>query len=93
MSCGNHHHGQPSGDRRCAFGPGRWLRRGCLALVRFYQLALSPLLPPSCRFIPTCSQYAHEAITTYGVWRGGYLALKRILRCHPFSPGGFDPVK
>ncbi|MDF1614257.1 membrane protein insertion efficiency factor YidD [Desulfurivibrio dismutans] len=68
-------------------------RRGCLLLVRFYQLAISPLFPPSCRFVPSCSQYALEAITLYGVWRGGFMAVKRILRCHPFSTGGFDPVK
>nr|WP_157861608.1 membrane protein insertion efficiency factor YidD [Desulfurivibrio alkaliphilus] len=68
-------------------------RRGCLLLVRFYQLVISPLFPPSCRFVPTCSEYALEAITRYGVLRGCYLAFRRILRCHPFNPGGFDPVK
>jgi hypothetical protein len=63
-----------------------------LSLIRTYQLLISPLLPPSCRFTPTCSQYAIDAIKRYGVWRGTYLAIRRILRCHPFSRGGYDPV-
>lgn len=63
-----------------------------LALIRFYQKALSPLFGPHCRFRPTCSAYAYEAITKYGVLRGGWLALRRIARCHPFHPGGDDPV-
>jgi putative membrane protein insertion efficiency factor/ribonuclease P protein component len=79
--------------RRSTAGVATALRYSCLAGVRFYQLVISPLLPPSCRFTPSCSQYALEAISLYGVRRGGFLALKRILRCHPFSPGGFDPVK
>ncbi|MBI3652823.1 MAG: membrane protein insertion efficiency factor YidD [Acidobacteria bacterium] len=62
-------------------------------LIRTYQVCLSPLLPPSCRFTPTCSQYAREAIQKYGAMRGTYLAVRRILRCHPFHPGGYDPVK
>lgn len=64
-----------------------------LGLIRFYQVALSPLLPPACRFIPTCSQYAVQAIEKYGAARGLVLALRRILRCHPFCKGGYDPVK
>lgn len=84
-------------DKHAAGPPVRGLkalpRRVCLLVVRFYQLVISPLFPPSCRFTPTCSQYALEAIATYGARRGGYLALKRILRCHPFCSGGFDPVK
>lgn len=64
-----------------------------LALIRLYQLALSPLFPPCCRFTPTCSHYAMEAIELHGPWRGFFLALRRILRCHPFHPGGFDPVQ
>ncbi|MFO7263731.1 MAG: membrane protein insertion efficiency factor YidD [Bacillaceae bacterium G1] len=68
------------------------MRRGLMALVRFYQKFLSPLKPPTCRFYPTCSQYALEAIGKYGVWRGGYLTLRRLLKCHPFHPGGYDPV-
>ena len=61
-------------------------------LVRGYQVALSPLLPASCRYYPTCSHYAIEALEKHGALRGGWLALKRIARCHPFRPGGFDPV-
>ncbi|MEP6819504.1 MAG: membrane protein insertion efficiency factor YidD [bacterium] len=64
-----------------------------IALLRFYKLAISPLLPASCRFSPTCSQYAAEAIARYGALRGSALALRRLLRCHPFSAGGYDPVK
>lgn len=64
-----------------------------LGLIRFYQVALSPLLPPACRFIPTCSQYAVQAIEKYGAAKGLVLALRRILRCHPFCKGGYDPVK
>jgi hypothetical protein len=64
-----------------------------ILLIRFYQLAISPLTPPSCRFIPTCSQYAIEAIELHGPIRGSILAIRRILRCHPFHRGGYDPVK
>ncbi|HEY6229807.1 MAG TPA: membrane protein insertion efficiency factor YidD [Pyrinomonadaceae bacterium] len=64
-----------------------------IAIIRFYQHAISPFLPPSCRFSPTCSQYASEAIARYGAVRGSGLAVRRILRCHPFNPGGYDPVK
>ena len=60
--------------------------------IKAYQKILSPLLPPSCRFQPTCSNYALQAIAKYGFFRGGWLALKRIGRCHPWNPGGFDPV-
>ena len=64
-----------------------------LALIRFYQKAISPAFPARCRFSPTCSRYAYEAITKYGALKGGWLALKRILRCHPFYKGDyFDPV-
>jgi hypothetical protein len=63
-----------------------------LALIRLYQILISPLLPPSCRFFPTCSAYSYQAISKYGPFKGGYLALKRILKCHPRNPGGFDPV-
>jgi len=61
-------------------------------LVRLYQLLLSPLLPPSCRFHPTCSNYALEALSHHGTLRGSILAIRRIGRCHPFHPGGHDPV-
>lgn len=60
--------------------------------IRGYQVLISPLLPPSCRFHPTCSSYALTAIERYGVLRGGWLALRRIGRCHPWNPGGYDPV-
>ena len=68
--------------------PRRWLA----ALIRAYQRFLSPALPPSCRFHPSCSQYALEAVTRYGALRGSWLAARRLARCHPFHPGGFDPV-
>jgi putative membrane protein insertion efficiency factor len=66
--------------------------RLALGLIRLYQLVISPLLPPACRFIPTCSAYGHEAIQRHGFWRGSWLAARRLARCHPFSPGGYDPV-
>ena len=61
-------------------------------LIRFYQASVSPLFPPRCRFVPTCSQYALEAIEKYGALKGGWMAFKRILRCNPFHKGGYDPV-
>lgn len=63
-----------------------------LRVIRFYQLAVSPHFPPSCRYIPTCSSYALEAVSKYGAAKGLFLAGRRILRCHPFHPGGYDPV-
>ena len=60
--------------------------------IRFYQLFISPLLGPRCRFYPTCSNYALEAVEVHGVFKGGWLALKRVSRCHPLNPGGYDPV-
>jgi uncharacterized protein len=63
-----------------------------LSVIRAYRQFISPLFPPSCRFQPTCSQYALEAIATHGAIKGSWLAIKRILRCHPFHPGGYDPV-
>lgn len=63
-----------------------------LTLIRGYRLLISPLFPPVCRFQPTCSQYALTAIERFGPWRGGWLAIRRISRCHPFNPGGYDPV-
>ena len=68
------------------------LRRLLLLLVRFYQLFISPLTPPSCRYTPTCSAYAAEAISRYGARRGGRLALRRLGRCHPWGGSGYDPV-
>ncbi|MFQ6015675.1 MAG: membrane protein insertion efficiency factor YidD [Anaerolineae bacterium] len=64
-----------------------------LALIRLYQKTLSRTLPPSCRFSPSCSQYGYEAIDRYGLIKGGWMTLKRLSRCHPFNPGGYDPVK
>lgn len=63
-----------------------------LQLLRGYKRAISPLLPPSCRYVPTCSDYAMEAVERYGVFRGGAMAGWRLLRCHPFVRGGYDPV-
>lgn len=63
-----------------------------ILLVRGYQVGISPLLPASCRYYPTCSAYAVEAIERHGPARGGWMALRRIARCHPFRTGGFDPV-
>jgi putative membrane protein insertion efficiency factor len=67
-------------------------RRGLVALIRAYQLVISPALPPACRFTPTCSQYALEAVRRHGALRGSWLALRRLARCHPFNPGGIDAV-
>ncbi len=64
-----------------------------LMLLSFYKAAVSPLLPPSCRFVPTCSAYAREAIERYGALRGSWMSMRRVLRCHPFHPGGYDPVR
>ena len=61
-------------------------------LVRFYQIAISPLKPPTCRFTPTCSSYALEALKQYGLFKGGMLAIRRIMRCHPWGGSGYDPV-
>lgn len=69
------------------------MKRFLLAAVRFYQRYLSPLKgAPTCRFYPSCSQYAYEAIAKYGAMKGSWLAVRRVLRCHPFHPGGYDPV-
>jgi putative membrane protein insertion efficiency factor len=68
------------------------MRTIALKLIRVYQIVLSPLFPPSCRYYPTCSNYGYEAIEKYGIIKGGWMALRRILRCHPFRPGGYDPV-
>jgi putative membrane protein insertion efficiency factor len=63
-----------------------------LLLIRLYQQTLSQVTPPSCRFVPSCSQYGYEAIDKYGFFKGGWMTTKRILRCNPFSKGGYDPV-
>jgi len=67
-------------------------RRLGMLLIRAYQAVLSPLFPPACRFTPTCSAYALTSVERYGLIKGGWLAAKRIGRCHPWSPGGYDPV-
>lgn len=69
------------------------IKKICLALILFYQRAISPFFPARCRFYPTCSQYTLEAIQKYGAIKGIFMGMKRILRCHPWSKGGYDPVK
>ncbi|MGM0420030.1 MAG: membrane protein insertion efficiency factor YidD [Bacillota bacterium] len=64
-----------------------------LKLIKFYQRSISPFLPKSCRFYPTCSSYTAQAIEKYGALKGTWLGIKRILRCHPFNPGGYDPIE
>ncbi len=68
------------------------MRRIVVAVLRWYKRHLSPALPPACRYLPTCSEYAMEAVERYGTLRGGWLALRRVLRCNPFFAGGYDPV-
>ena len=68
------------------------MKKACMAAIRFYQREISPLCPPRCRSIPTCSEYALEAVEKYGAVKGTFLATKRILRCNPFHKGGYDPV-
>jgi putative membrane protein insertion efficiency factor len=69
------------------------MRKGALLLIRFYQLFISPIFPPSCRFEPSCSQYTYEAIAKYGIIKGGWMGIWRVLRCNPFNRGGYDPVE
>jgi len=68
------------------------MKKLLLACIAFYRRHISPLRPPCCRFIPTCSAYAYEAITKYGAAKGLWLAIRRLLKCHPFHKGGYDPV-
>lgn len=68
------------------------MKKPVMAAIRFYQRKISPGLPPRCRYIPTCSEYALEAVEEYGAVKGGWLAARRIARCHPFHKGGYDPV-
>jgi putative membrane protein insertion efficiency factor len=69
------------------------MRHILAGIIAFYQRAISPYLPRSCRFYPTCSDYSRQAILKYGVIKGGAMAMKRLLKCHPWHPGGYDPVK
>lgn len=69
------------------------MKKALLALIGFYQKCISPCKKPCCRFYPTCSEYARQAVTRYGAAKGGFLAAKRILKCHPFHRGGYDPLK
>ena len=69
-----------------------WSTQAALFTIRFYQRCVSPFTPPSCRFYPSCSHYAYGSIRRFGLWRGGWMGLKRICKCHPFHPGGYDPV-
>jgi uncharacterized protein len=73
---------------------GVWevVKKLLISFIRFYQIFISPLKPPTCRFYPTCSHYGLEAVKRFGAIKGGWLTIKRILKCHPFHPGGFDPV-
>ncbi|AOV07031.1 membrane protein insertion efficiency factor YidD [Sporosarcina ureilytica] len=68
------------------------MKKILLSIIKFYQKAISPLTPPTCRFHPTCSQYGFEAIETHGALKGSWLAVRRISKCHPFHEGGYDPV-
>ncbi|MBN1844908.1 MAG: membrane protein insertion efficiency factor YidD [Sedimentisphaerales bacterium] len=79
-------------SRRLAVLRGRWPRVLACRCVRLYQLAVSPYLPNACRYVPTCSGYALEALERHGFWKGAYLAIRRLLRCHPGRRGGYDPV-
>jgi putative membrane protein insertion efficiency factor len=68
------------------------VKKVALKLIKLYQSTISMVVPSSCRFTPTCSQYTYEAIEKYGFFKGGWLGARRIARCHPFNPGGYDPV-
>ena len=69
------------------------MKKIAILLIKLYQKTISPMLVPSCRYYPTCSNYALQAIEKHGFFKGGFMATGRILRCHPFSPGGYDPIK
>jgi putative membrane protein insertion efficiency factor len=69
------------------------MKKLLILMIKFYRKYISPLKRPSCRFYPTCSEYALEAISKYGALKGGFLGVKRILKCHPYNKGGYDPVK
>jgi uncharacterized protein len=69
------------------------MKTAAIYILRVYKYTLSPLLPAACRFTPTCSEYFVDAISKYGFWKGSFLGIKRLMRCHPFCPGGYDPVR
>jgi uncharacterized protein len=69
------------------------MKSAATAILKFYKGLVSPMLPPACRYVPTCSEYAAEAIGRYGFWHGAALAVGRVLRCNPFTRGGYDPVQ
>jgi putative membrane protein insertion efficiency factor len=69
------------------------MRRIFLLLLKVYKKVISPMFPPSCRFFPTCSEYSYQSIDKYGLIKGGWLSIRRLSKCHPFHPGGYDPVK
>jgi len=73
--------------------PFGWPRLAAAGLIRLYQIVLSPLLGNRCRFYPSCSEYARDSILKHGVLKGAYYGVRRIMRCHPWNPGGYDPVK
>jgi len=73
-------------------GCPKMIRQLLIRLISLYQYLLSPLMPPTCRFTPSCSQYACEVIAKYGTWRGSWLSIKRVARCNPWHPGGYDPA-
>lgn len=81
---------EPAGESKM---PQRRSVRICISLLKGYKQFISPFFPPSCRYTPTCSQYAIDAVQKYGVLRGLLLAMRRLLRCHPFAGSGYDPVK
>lgn len=68
------------------------IKKGCIALIKLYQSIISPLIGPRCRFYPTCSEYAVQAIQSYGILQGAWLTIKRLSKCHPFHPGGIDTI-
>ena len=90
MQADHHARNAPGGTILSTIGPvvGASIR----ALIRAYQLLVGPLLPPSCRYYPTCSHYAAEAVAVHGPWRGSVMAVRRLLRCHPWGGSGYDPV-
>lgn len=68
------------------------MRKIIVFIIKGYRKLISPMFPPSCRFYPTCSEYSEEAISKYGIFKGGWMSIKRVGKCHPFHPGGYDPV-